>query len=174
MSENIFILLPHLIDSLSGIFDAHHCPSFEQNGGWISPTYVAWFFFAPTSLFLQCNALRGDEGQKGKSFMHGGCYSNFSYCATKAPYERRVCFHSQFEVTCIMRVLGAGGSWSLWICIKEAVHTSALHLPLNSVQVASPCNAPLMFRVLLKYLQRFVSPLILLTWHFSLCVLLIW
>lgn len=71
-------------------------------------------------------------------------------------------------------VSGAGGSWSLWICIKEAVDTSALHLPLNSVQVASPCNAPLMFRVLLKHLQRFVSPLILLSWHFSLCVLLIW
>lgn len=32
----------------------------------------------------------------------------FLIVATKAPYERRVCFHSQFEVTCFMRVESCG------------------------------------------------------------------
>lgn len=32
----------------------------------------------------------------------------FLIVVTKAPYERKVCFHSQFEVTCFMRVESCG------------------------------------------------------------------
>lgn len=70
--------------------------------------------------------------------------------------------------------LGAGGSWSVWICTKEAMDTSALYLPLIQFKTPALTMAPLMVRVLLKYLQWFVSPLILLSWHFRLCVLLNW